>query len=57
LVPKGAVDDFDSRPAAMFIEKSYDWGKNWTIHRYFSADCEKDFPGVTIGESGSIPLS
>lgn len=37
------------RPAAMFIEKSYDWGKNWTIHRYFSADCAKDFPGVTIG--------
>ena len=38
-----------NRPAAMYIEKSFDWGKTWTIHRYFSADCQLDFPGVTIG--------
>ena len=34
----------------MFIEKSFDWGKTWTIMRYFSADCELDFPEAHIGE-------
>ena len=34
------------RPAAMYIEKSYDWGKTWTITRYFAADCASSFPGV-----------
>ena len=37
------------RPAAMYIEKSFDWGKTWKIYRYFSQDCEKDFPGVATG--------
>ena len=35
-----------SRPAAMYIEKSYDWGDTWKIQRYFAADCEKTFPRV-----------
>ena len=34
------------RPAAMYIEKSYDWGKTWKITRYFAADCETSFPQV-----------
>ena len=34
------------RPAAMYIEKSYDWGKSWKITRYFAADCETSFPQV-----------
>ena len=34
------------RPAAMYIEKSYDWGKTWKITRYFAAECDKSFPGV-----------
>ena len=34
------------RPAAMYIEKSYDWGKTWTITRYFAADCASSFPHV-----------
>ena len=34
------------RPAAMFIEKSYDWGKTWKVTRYFAADCDKSFPGI-----------
>ena len=34
------------RPAAMYIEKSYDWGKSWKITRYFAADCDTSFPDV-----------
>ena len=37
------------RPAAMYIEKSFDWGKTWKIYRYFAQDCAKDFPGVPEG--------
>ena len=39
------------RPAAMYIEKSFDWGKTWKIYRYFAHDCAKDFPGVHIGKT------
>ena len=42
------------RPAAMYIEKSDDWGQTWKIHRYFAADCEKSFPGVTAGMPRSL---
>lgn len=37
------------RPAAMYIEKSYDWGQTWKIHRYFAHDCESSFPGIHQG--------
>ncbi len=36
------------RPSAMYIEKSYDWGKTWKIHRYFASDCEKSFPEIRM---------
>ena len=39
------------RPAAMYIEKSFDWGKTWKIYRYFAHDCAKDFPGIHIGKT------
>ena len=37
------------RPAGMYIEKSFDWGKTWKIYRYFAQDCAKEFPGVSEG--------
>ena len=42
------------RPAAMYIEKSLDWGENWEIYRYFAYDCAKDFPGVHMGVPRSL---
>ena len=42
------------RPAAMYIEKSFDWGKTWKSYRYFAHDCAKDYPGIHVGNTSSL---
>ncbi|KAL4226155.1 Laminin subunit beta-1 [Mactra antiquata] len=37
------------RPKAMYVERSYDFGKEWKTYRYFAYDCAKSFPGIPTG--------
>ena len=34
------------RPAGMVIERSWDYGRNWNVYRYFAADCKRTFPRI-----------
>ena len=36
------------RPAAMLIEKSYDYGRNWNVSRYYAKNCAASFPGAPV---------
>lgn len=42
------------RPAAMFIERSYDFGVTWKVYRYFAYDCRESFPGIPLGPIRNI---
>ena len=42
------------RPAGMFIERSWNYGRNWTIYRYFAADCDQTFPGIPKGPQEDV---
>ncbi|XP_065226755.1 laminin subunit beta-1 [Planococcus citri] len=34
------------RPAALLVERSYDYGQTWKVYRYFASDCGKFFKYV-----------
>lgn len=42
------------RPKAMYIERSFDFGKNWLPYRYFADDCKESFPDVPMGPVKSL---
>ena len=38
----------------MFIERSWDYGRHWSVYRYFAFDCKKSFPNVQLGPQKKI---
>ena len=42
------------RPKAMYIERSWNYGKDWSVYRYYAYDCAKSFPNITRGAQKNI---
>lgn len=42
------------RPKAMYIERSWNYGDDWTVYRYFAYDCAKSFPNVRRGPQQKV---
>ncbi|KAM4677068.1 laminin subunit beta-4 [Discoglossus pictus] len=39
------------RPAAMLVERSRDFGKTWTVFKYFAQNCASSFPDINPEEA------
>lgn len=42
------------RPKAMYIERSFDFGKTWLPYRYFAESCKESFPDIPMGPVKSL---